>query len=111
MAISLPFSVTIKSSVQMMQKLATAMAMQRMTNVAIFSSLSALNRFLFISSSRARAARRGLVRVRGDGPAIAAGTIAAPIVLVTRSGSATRMSMLVILMPILEAEELLRVLR
>jgi hypothetical protein len=34
MAISLPFSVTIKSSVQMMQKLATAMAMERMMNVA-----------------------------------------------------------------------------
>ncbi len=48
-AISLLFSVTIKSSVQMMQKLATAMAMLRMMKVAIFSSLSAENRFLFSS--------------------------------------------------------------
>ena len=59
MAISLPFSVTIKSSVQMMQKLATMMAIDRMMNVAIFSSLSALNRFLFSSfQSRTRRSSR-----------------------------------------------------
>ncbi len=38
-AISLLFSVTIKSSVQMMQKLATRIASERMMKVAIFSSL------------------------------------------------------------------------
>ena len=38
MAISLLFSVTIRSSVQMMQKLATAIAIERMMKVAIFSS-------------------------------------------------------------------------
>ena len=58
MAISLPFSVTIRSSVQTMQKLATMMASERMMNVAIFSSLSALKRFLLISSqSRTRSSR------------------------------------------------------
>ncbi len=53
MAISLLFSVTIKSNVQMMQKLATSVAIERMTNVATRSSLSALKR-LRLSSFQSR---------------------------------------------------------
>jgi hypothetical protein len=60
MAICLPFSVTMSSSVHTMQKLATAIAMQRIMKVARRSSCSALKRFLFIScQSRTRTPSSG----------------------------------------------------
>ena len=46
MAISFAFSAIIRSSVQTIEKLATMISIDRMRNVAILSSFSALNRFL-----------------------------------------------------------------
>ena len=58
----------MRSSVQMMQKLATMMAMERMMNVAIFSSFSAEKRFLFISrQSRTRRSRAALTAAATTG--------------------------------------------
>ena len=63
MAISFAFSVIMRSSVQTMQKLATMIAIDRMRNVAIRSSFSALKRFLFISrQSRTRSSGRSTAR-------------------------------------------------
>jgi hypothetical protein len=58
-AISFDFSAIISKSVLTMQKLATMISIDRMRNVAILSSLSALKRYYFISrQSRTRSSGR-----------------------------------------------------
>ena len=93
-AISFPFSVTMRSSVQMMQKLATAMRIDKITNDAIFSSRSALKSVLFISiQSRLRSgARGGAASGRSRLIAAAMAPSTAPLKSATFSGSGIRMS-------------------
>ena len=84
-AISLAFSAIIRSSVHTMQKLATMISMDRIKNVAMRSSLSALKRFLFISRQS---------RTRSSGRATAAST--AGVIRSAFSASSTLTSMALI---------------